>query len=51
MDGSTAIITDDLFWPCIERLADDPITGVRIGIARLAGTLSGGLVLPIPIIC
>jgi len=32
---------DDDFWNAVSKLADDAIIGVRIGIARLLGHLSG----------
>lgn len=39
--GKSPIPLDDDFWITITRLADDPIVGVRIGIARLVGFISG----------
>ena len=34
---------DDDFWNAVSKLADDAVIGVRIGIARLLGHLSGML--------
>jgi serine/threonine-protein phosphatase 4 regulatory subunit 1 len=34
---------DDARWHALERLSNDSIVGVRIGVARLAGSILGML--------
>jgi serine/threonine-protein phosphatase 4 regulatory subunit 1 len=35
------ISLDDDFWKSVSDLADDTVVGVRIGVARLLGVISG----------
>lgn len=37
--GGLSILVDDARWHALERLSNDSIVGVRIGVARLAGSI------------
>ncbi|KAG0705908.1 armadillo-type protein [Suillus ampliporus] len=37
--GGLSILADDARWHTLERLSNDSIVGVRIGVARLAGSI------------
>ncbi|KAG1756528.1 armadillo-type protein [Suillus paluster] len=37
--GGLSILVDDARWRTLERLSNDSIVGVRIGVARLAGSI------------
>jgi len=39
--GGLSILADDAKWQAVEQLSNDSIVGVRIGIARLAGSILG----------
>ncbi|KAH7889291.1 armadillo-type protein [Phlebopus sp. FC_14] len=39
--AETAFVSDEVNWKALRQLADDRIIGVRIGVARLAGSLLG----------
>ena len=41
--GLPVVPLDDEFWKSVSNLADDTIVGVRIGVARLLGFVSGTL--------
>lgn len=39
--GQSAVVADGEFWKTLTGLADDPIVGIRIGVARLVGIVFG----------